>query len=159
MGKCIFDGKLKCKLMLITAGTCLGTQSVPRLLCLVHGDRNSAVRVQHHLSTAEYGHQQEEAEQEEEEHCKAKVHIHVEPALGDAGRVHIAQNLSSLKQISSALCPHFAPASPEAYFLNPAAPSCHWTPLPFSSTPAAALPMIRWTGGHSGSAPASSINS
>lgn len=95
----------------------------------MHGDRNSTVGVQHHLSTAEYGHQQEEAEQEEEEHCKAEVHIHIEPAPGDAGRVHVAQELSPLKQISSALFPYFTPSSPEAYFQTPAAPSCHWTPL------------------------------
>lgn len=57
----------------------------PSVLCtflLVCGDRDSAVRVQHHLAAAEYGHQQEETEQEEEEEGKTKVHIYVEPAWG-----------------------------------------------------------------------------
>lgn len=52
------------------------------MLLLVCGDRDSAVRVQHHLAAAEYGHQQEETEQEEEEESKTKVHIYMEPAWG-----------------------------------------------------------------------------
>lgn len=53
------------------------------------GDRDSAVRVQHHLSAAEYGHQQKGTEQEEEEEGKTKVHIHIEPSYRDGWRVHV----------------------------------------------------------------------
>lgn len=95
--------ELKCY-SLISA---LPLNSVFCLLCLVHGDRNSAVRVQHHLSTAEYGHQQEKTEQEEEEHSKTKVHIHIKSAFWDAGRVHIHQKFYFLKKISSSLFPYF----------------------------------------------------
>lgn len=59
------------------------------MLLLVCGDRDSAVRVQHHLAAAEYGHQQEETEQEEEEEGKTKVHIYIEPAWGGGLRDHV----------------------------------------------------------------------
>lgn len=70
--------------------TCL--QSVIWLLHLGYADWDHAVRVQYHLSTSNYCHQQEKAEQEEEEESKAKVHIHVEPAWGWKRRVHFDQS-------------------------------------------------------------------
>lgn len=59
------------------------------IFLLMCRDRDSTVRVQHHLSAADDGHQQEEAEQEEEEEGKAEVHIHFEPASGEGCRVHV----------------------------------------------------------------------
>lgn len=66
------------------------------LLLLVCSDGDITVRVQHHLSTADYGHQQEEAEQEEEEEGKTKVHIHFKPGNGEGWRVHVDKSTESI---------------------------------------------------------------
>lgn len=66
------------------------------LLLLVRSDGDITVRVQHHLSTADYGHQQEEAEQEEEEEGKTKIHIHFKPGNGECWRVHVDKPTKSM---------------------------------------------------------------
>lgn len=65
------------------------------LFFLVCGDGDGAVGVQHHLGTADYGHQQEEAEQEEEEESEAEVHVHIEAAHGQSRKVHVGKSTLS----------------------------------------------------------------
>lgn len=70
--------------------------SVLRLLLLVCSHSDSAVRVQHHLGTADNGHQQEEAEEEEEEEGKTKVHIQIQSGHGEDRRVQIHKRLGKM---------------------------------------------------------------
>lgn len=79
----------------------MGSTSLLCLLLLVCINRDGAVRVQHHLSTTHYGHQQEEAEEEEEEEGKTKIHIHIQPGNGKHRQVHVDKSTKPKKRCSS----------------------------------------------------------
>lgn len=78
----------------------------PSLLCLllllIGRDRDTTVRVQHHLSAADDGHQQEEAEHEEEEEGKTEVHVNIQPGHGEDWRVHVDK--STVENVCCLVC-------------------------------------------------------